>query len=64
MNEKRRGQAEQLRRLHHGTDVLMLPNAWDAVSAKLFERSGFAAIGTSSAGSLCLDGRVFFWQPY
>lgn len=50
MNEQRRGQAEQLRRLHHGPSTLVLPNAWDAVSAKLFERSGFAAIGTSSAG--------------
>lgn len=28
----------------------MLPNAWDAVSARLFEAEGFPAIATSSAG--------------
>lgn len=50
MDEKRRARAEQFRRLHHGPSTLVLPNTWDAVSAKLFERSGFAAIGTSSAG--------------
>jgi 2-methylisocitrate lyase-like PEP mutase family enzyme len=30
--------------------VLVLPNAWDAASARIFERAGFAAIGTTSAG--------------
>jgi 2-methylisocitrate lyase-like PEP mutase family enzyme len=29
---------------------LLLPNAWDAVSARMFEEAGFAAIGTTSAG--------------
>lgn len=29
---------------------LLLPNAWDSVSARLFEEAGFAAIGTTSAG--------------
>ena len=28
----------------------MLPNAWDAASARVFEEAGFAAIGTTSAG--------------
>jgi len=40
--------AEVLRRLHRPT--LALPNAWDAASARIFERAGFPAIGTSSAG--------------
>jgi 2-methylisocitrate lyase-like PEP mutase family enzyme len=29
---------------------LLLPNAWDAASARVFEQAGFPAIGTTSAG--------------
>jgi 2-methylisocitrate lyase-like PEP mutase family enzyme len=29
---------------------LLLPNAWDAASARIFESAGFPAIGTTSAG--------------
>ncbi len=29
---------------------LLLPNAWDAASARIFEDAGFGAIGTTSAG--------------
>jgi len=29
---------------------LLLPNAWDAASACVFEKAGFPAIGTTSAG--------------
>ncbi len=29
---------------------LILPNAWDAVSARVFEAAGFPAVGTTSAG--------------
>lgn len=28
----------------------MLPNAWDVASARIFERAGFPALGTTSAG--------------
>lgn len=38
------------RALHHGPDILVLPNAWDAASARIFEDAGFPAIATSSAG--------------
>lgn len=37
-------------RLHEGPGVLILPNAWDVVSAKLYEVEGFKAVGTTSAG--------------
>jgi 2-methylisocitrate lyase-like PEP mutase family enzyme len=37
------------RRLHHG-DLLILPNAWDAGSARLIESRGAKAIATTSAG--------------
>ncbi|HEX4643489.1 MAG TPA: isocitrate lyase/phosphoenolpyruvate mutase family protein [Candidatus Acidoferrales bacterium] len=36
--------------LHRGPDILLLPNAWDAASARIFEEAGFPAIGTTSAG--------------
>jgi len=39
-----------LRRLHAGPGILLLPNAWDVASARIFESAGFPAIGTTSAG--------------
>jgi 2-methylisocitrate lyase-like PEP mutase family enzyme len=42
--------AELFRKMHDRSSVLVLPNAWDAASAKLFERAGFAAIATTSGG--------------
>jgi len=42
--------AIDFRRLHEFGKILILPNAWDAVSAKIFETEGFKAIGTTSAG--------------
>ena len=41
--------AERLRKLHHGRRILLLPNAWDVVSARLIEECGYPAIATSSA---------------
>src|SRR5439155_25803368 len=42
--------AETFRKLHRGARILILPNAWDVASARLFEDAGFAAVATSSAG--------------
>jgi 2-methylisocitrate lyase-like PEP mutase family enzyme len=42
--------AEELRRLHGGPRVLVLPNAWDVASARVLEEMGFPAIATTSAG--------------
>jgi 2-methylisocitrate lyase-like PEP mutase family enzyme len=36
---------------------LILPNAWDAASARVFEEAGFPAIGTTSAGIAYARGR-------
>ena len=41
--------AEEFRCLNLAGNLL-LPNAWDAASARLFEKAGFPAIGTTSAG--------------
>lgn len=42
--------AEEFRRLHHQSRILVLPNAWDVPSARAFEDAGFPAVATSSAG--------------
>jgi len=44
--------AEDFRSLHDRRDVLVLPNAWDVPSARVFEDEGFPAVATSSAGML------------
>jgi 2-methylisocitrate lyase-like PEP mutase family enzyme len=41
---------KQFHALHDGRKILVLPNAWDVASARIFEEAGFPAIGTSSAG--------------
>jgi len=42
--------AQDFRGLHHGKRMLILPNAWDVPSARVFENAGFPAVATSSAG--------------
>ena len=45
-----RERADQLRRWHQQPPILVLPNAWDAASARVFEQVGFRAIATTSSG--------------
>src|SRR5438045_1694321 len=42
--------AQQLRDLHRAPPILVLPNAWDAASPRIFRAEGFPAIATTSAG--------------
>src|SRR5215467_14381152 len=42
--------AEQLRALHRTPPIFVVPNAWDAASARIFQAEGFPAIATTSAG--------------
>lgn len=57
--------AERFRAMHHGAGALLLPNAWDAISARLFAEAGFAAVATSSASLAWAlgyrDGEVAPW---
>jgi 2-methylisocitrate lyase-like PEP mutase family enzyme len=48
--EKQKAKAEAFRAMHRGSRILLLPNAWDAASARVFAESGFGAIATTSAG--------------
>ena len=47
---QREEKIETFRALHHGPRILVLPNAWDVASARIYEDAGFAAIATTSAG--------------
>src|SRR5690349_13968308 len=44
--------------LQHGDAPLLMPNAWDAGSAKLFESLGFEAVATTSSGFAATLGRL------
>jgi 2-methylisocitrate lyase-like PEP mutase family enzyme len=46
----RREKARLFKRLHDRSRLFILPNAWDVVSARIFEEAGFPAIATTSAG--------------
>jgi 2-methylisocitrate lyase-like PEP mutase family enzyme len=42
--------AESFRQAHRSPPLLLLPNAWDAMSARQFEAAGFGAVATTSGG--------------
>ena len=48
--------AETLRRLHVPGEPLVLPNAWDAASARLVEDAGFPVVATSSNATAAVLG--------
>lgn len=49
--------AEAFAQLHRRSELFLLPNAWDAGSAKLLASLGFSAIATTSAGLAFTYGR-------
>lgn len=49
--------AQLFRSLHSGAPILVLPNAWDAASARIFELAGFGAVATTSSGVAATYGR-------
>ncbi len=50
--------AERFLKLHQEGESLLLPNAWDVVSARVFEDVGFPAIATTSAGVAFANGYI------
>jgi 2-methylisocitrate lyase-like PEP mutase family enzyme len=50
MPSQQKNKADVFRALHSGSEVLLLPNAWDVASARIVEESGVPAIATTSAG--------------
>jgi 2-methylisocitrate lyase-like PEP mutase family enzyme len=49
-NQLQIAKAEAFRQMHDRRRILVLPNAWDAASARIFEDAGFSAVATTSAG--------------
>src|SRR6202030_3687899 len=45
-----KAKADAFRGMHQAPPILILPNAWDAVTARLFVKAGARAIATTSAG--------------
>jgi 2-methylisocitrate lyase-like PEP mutase family enzyme len=50
--------AERFKTLHEGPELLLIPNPWDAGSAKLLASLGFKALATTSGGSAATLGRL------
>jgi 2-methylisocitrate lyase-like PEP mutase family enzyme len=48
--EQQKAKAIAFRQMHRGPKILVLPNAWDVISARIMEEAGFGAIATTSAG--------------
>jgi 2-methylisocitrate lyase-like PEP mutase family enzyme len=49
-SKEQRERAARFRQLHHEGPLLVLPNIWDAASARIIEQAGFPAIATTSSG--------------
>jgi hypothetical protein len=49
-SEEQAVRARKFLELHQGPKTLVLPNAWDVASARVFEEAGFPVVATTSAG--------------
>jgi 2-methylisocitrate lyase-like PEP mutase family enzyme len=62
MNREQTTRAQAFHQLHAGAEPLVLPNAWDAASARIIEKSGAKVVATSSAAMAwalgCPDGEA------
>lgn len=51
---------------HHASSVLLLPNAWDVMSERIFADAGFGYLATTSAGVAWAlgypDGEIAPWE--
>ena len=61
-----KARADRLRELHHAGEMLVLPNVWDAASAKIVAEAGFPLVATASAAISAMlgypDGEGAPWQ--
>ncbi|TAU88597.1 isocitrate lyase/PEP mutase family protein [Rhizobium leguminosarum] len=53
-----RGKFERLKALHQGDRAFVIPNPWDAGSARLLASLGFEALATTSAGYAFSKGKL------
>ena len=57
MSATRNEKAARFRALHDGPGAFVIPNPWDAGSARILAGLGFQALATSSAAAACALGR-------
>ena len=66
MSADLKAHADRLRGLHHAGEMLVLPNVWDAASAKIVAEAGFPVVATASAAISAMlgypDGEGAPWQ--
>jgi len=55
--ENLQNRASKFRSMHNESKLFVMPCAWDAFSAMLFEQAGFSCIGTTSGGVNWVRGR-------
>ena len=48
--------ADVFKALHHGNDMLVLPNVWDPLGAALLESLDYPAVATASASVALTSG--------
>jgi 2-methylisocitrate lyase-like PEP mutase family enzyme len=56
-NNQQAIKAETFKKLHERTGLFVIPNPWDAGSAKMLAALGFEALATTSAGLAYILGR-------
>lgn len=50
ISKEQKLKAKEFQALHHDNKMLLIPNAWNAGSAKVFENQGYKAVASTSAG--------------
>ena len=56
MDSSQKVKAENFKKLHHGSEILVLPNIWDPLGAALLESLGYPAVATASASVALTNG--------
>lgn len=56
-HQNKENAGQRFKALHENSALFVMPCAWDAFSAILFERTGFPCVGTTSGGSNWVRGR-------
>src|SRR6187402_203325 len=57
MNVTQQAKADRFRALHDGSGAFVIPNPWDAGSARILAGLGFQALATSSGAAAGVLGR-------
>ena len=56
MDSSQKVKAEHFKKLHQGSEILILPNIWDSLGAALLESLGYPAVATASASVALTNG--------